>query len=118
MESLLRDVNAVAGVTGSFIVDRKGKVLARALPPVYGGGSVETVALTMMQTFAGVETARRRKVGDIEMLFSEGRLIMKPFSEGCLGILCVPRMNVALLNLTANVAVRNVDGEVKRRGTG
>jgi predicted regulator of Ras-like GTPase activity (Roadblock/LC7/MglB family) len=56
MESMLSDVNAVVGVTGSFVANRKGKILARALPSVYDAGLLETVALAMMQTFTGVET--------------------------------------------------------------
>ncbi len=115
MESVLSDVNAVVGVTGSFVADRKGKVLARALPPTYDGASLELVARTMMQTFTGLETARRRKVGDIDMVFKEGRLIMKPFGDGCVGIVTVPRINVALLNLTASAAVRKIHDEVKQR---
>jgi predicted regulator of Ras-like GTPase activity (Roadblock/LC7/MglB family) len=115
MESLLGDVNAVVGVTGSFIADRKGKILARALPPTYDGAALELVARTMMQTFAGLEMARRRKVGDIDVVFKEGRLIMKPFGDGCVGIVTVPRINVALLNLTANVAVRRIHDEIKQR---
>ena len=115
MESLLSDVNAVIGVTGSFVGDRKGRILARVLPSVYDDGSLEIVARTMMQTFTGLEMARRRKVGDLDMVFREGRLIMKPFSEGCLGILCVPRFNVALLNLTANVTLRKIHDELKQK---
>ncbi len=115
MESLLSEVNAVIGVTGSFVGDRKGRILARALPSVYDDRSLEIVARTMMQTFTGLETARRRKVGDIDMLFREGRLIMKPFSEGCLGIVCVPRFNVALLNLTANVTLRKIHEVLKQK---
>ena len=115
MESLLSDLNAVVGVTGSFIADRKGKILARALPSTYDGAALELVARTMMQTFTGLETARRRKVGDIDTIFKEGRLIMKPFGDGCVGIVTVPRINVALLNLTANVAVRKIHEEIKQR---
>jgi hypothetical protein len=115
MEDLLNEVNAVIGVTGSFVGDRKGRILARALPSVYDDHSLEIVARTMMQTFTGLETARRRKVGDIDMLFREGRLIMKPFNEGCLGIVCVPRFNVALLNLTANVTLRKIHEELKQQ---
>jgi len=117
MESLLNDVNAVIGVTGSFVGDRKGRILARVLPSVYDDGSLEIVARTMMQTFTGLETARRRKVGDIDMVFREGRLIMKPFSEGCLGIVCVPRFNIALLNLTANVTLRKIHEELKQKAS-
>lgn len=115
MESLLTDVNAVIGVTGSFVADRKGKILARALPSIYDGASLELVARTMMQTFTGLETARRRKVGDIDIVFRDGRLLMKPFGDGCVGILTVPRINIALLNLTANVAVRKIHEEIKQR---
>jgi len=115
MESLLSDINAVIGVNGSFVTDKKGHILARALPSVYDGPTLELVARTMMQTFAGLETARRRKVGDIDMVFGEGRLIVKPFGEGCVGIVCVPRINVALVNLTANVTVRKIHEELKQR---
>jgi hypothetical protein len=52
---------------------------------VYDDASLEIVSATMMQTFTGLETARRRKVGDIDMVFREGRLIMKPFSEDASG---------------------------------
>jgi predicted regulator of Ras-like GTPase activity (Roadblock/LC7/MglB family) len=115
MESLLSDVNAMIGVTGSFVADRKGKILARALPPAHDAASLELVARTMMQTFAGLETARRRKVGDIDLVYRDGRLLMKPFGDGCMGILCVPRINIALLNLTANVVVRKIHEEIKQQ---
>ena len=115
MENYLSDINAVIGVNGSFVADKKGHILARALPSVYDAPTLEVVARTMMQTFAGLETARRRKVGDIDMVFGEGRLIVKPFGEGCVGIMCVPRINVALVNLTANVAVRKIHEELKER---
>jgi predicted regulator of Ras-like GTPase activity (Roadblock/LC7/MglB family) len=115
MESLLSDVNAAIGVTGSFVADRKGKILARALPLAHDAASLELVARTMMQTFAGLEMARRRKVGDIDLVYSDGRLLMKPFGDGCMGILCVPRINIALINLTANVVVRKIHEEIKQQ---
>lgn len=114
MESLLSDVNAVVGVTGSFVADRKGKILARAFPPTYDGASLELVARTMMQTVSGLEMARRRKVGDIDVVFHDGRLLVKPFGDGCMGILTSPRINVALLNLTANMTVRKVHDRIKQ----
>jgi len=115
MESLLSEINAVIGVSGSFIGDTKGRILARALPSVHDSGMLEVVARTMSQTFAGLEMARRRKVGDIDMVFKEGRLVVKPFSEGFLAIVCVPRINVALLNMTANLTVRKIHEQLKER---
>ncbi|MCJ7676438.1 MAG: hypothetical protein MUO35_01790, partial [Anaerolineales bacterium] len=113
MESLLSEINAVIGVSGSFIGDTKGRILARALPSVYDGRTLDVVARTVSQTFAGLGTARRRKIGDIDMVFKEGRVVVKPFSEGFLGIVCVPRLNVALLNMTANLTVRKIHEQLK-----
>jgi predicted regulator of Ras-like GTPase activity (Roadblock/LC7/MglB family) len=113
MESILKDINAVVGVTGSFVADSRGKLLAKALPDVFDEPSLETVCKTMMQTFSGLEASRRRKVGDIDMQFQQGRLIVKNLGEGCLGVLCVRRMNVPLLNLTANVAARRLHEQLK-----
>ncbi len=35
MEAILKDINAMSGVQGSFVCDEEGKTLARALPEIY-----------------------------------------------------------------------------------
>jgi predicted regulator of Ras-like GTPase activity (Roadblock/LC7/MglB family) len=114
MESILQDINAVVGVTGSFVCDGEGEVLAKALPEVFDDAVLSPVARTMAQTVAGLHTARRRRVGDIDLLYDESRLIVKGLTGGgVLGILCVRRINVPLLNLTADVAVGKLRQRIK-----
>jgi predicted regulator of Ras-like GTPase activity (Roadblock/LC7/MglB family) len=113
MDTILKDVNAVVGVTGSFVCDGEGQVLAKALPGVFDKAMLSPVGRTMAQTIAGLRIARRRKVGDLDLLYDQGRLIVKSVEDGCLCILCVRRINVPLLNLTANVAVRNLKEKIK-----
>jgi predicted regulator of Ras-like GTPase activity (Roadblock/LC7/MglB family) len=113
MEDILRDINAVVGVTGSFVCDDDGRVLARALPDVFDADMLSPVGRTMAQTIAGLETSNRRKVGDIDLLYEQGRLVVKNLSEGCLCVLCVRRINVPLLNLTANVAAKKLSERLK-----
>ncbi len=108
MEDILKDINAVVGVTGSFVCDQEGKMVARALAVGFDQPKLEAVGRTLVQTFSGMEMSRRRKVGDIDMTFGEGRLIAKNLTPGCLCILCVRRINVPLVNLTANVAVKKL----------
>ena len=115
MESLLNDVNAVIGVTGSFVgIGRAASWPAPSVgvrrPFTRNRGAHDDDRPSPVW-----RRRRRRKVGDIDMLFREGRLIMKPFNEGCLGIVCVPRFNVALLNLTANVTLRKIHEELKQQ---
>ena len=35
MEAILRDINAMNGVLGSFVCDEEGQTLARALPEIF-----------------------------------------------------------------------------------
>ena len=108
MEDILKDINTVAGVRGSFVCNGEGQVLASALSDLFDKTILSTVGRTMAQTVAGLATARRRKIGDIDLVYDQGRLIVKNLREGCLCILCVRKINVPLLNLTANVATKKL----------
>jgi predicted regulator of Ras-like GTPase activity (Roadblock/LC7/MglB family) len=108
VEGILKDINTVVGVTGSFICDGEGQVLASVLSDPLDETILSTVGRTMAQTMAGLATARRRKVSDMDLLYHEGRVVIKNLREGCLCILCVRHINVPLLNLTANVAVKKL----------
>ncbi len=108
MEDILKDISAVVGVTGCFIVNGKGQMSASALPDLFDESILSTVSRTMAQTIAGLATARRRKIGDIDLVYDQGRFIAKNLGEGCLCILCVRHINVSLLNLTANVAAQKL----------
>jgi hypothetical protein len=114
MENILKDINAVVGVTGCFVCNGEGQVLASALPNLFNQTILSTVGRIMAQTMAGLATARRRKVGDMDLLYREGRLVIKNLREGCLCILCVRHINVPLLNLTANVAARKLIERIKK----
>ncbi|HID64154.1 MAG TPA: hypothetical protein EYP49_15655 [Anaerolineae bacterium] len=87
--------------------------MASALPDLFDETILSNVGRIMTQTMAGLATARRRKVGDIDLLYREGRVVVKNLREGCLCILCVRHINVPLLNLTANVATRKLMERLK-----
>jgi predicted regulator of Ras-like GTPase activity (Roadblock/LC7/MglB family) len=115
MEDILKDINAVVGVTGSFVCNGEGQVSASALPNLFDETILSTVGRTMAQTMAGLATARRRKIGDIDLIYDQGRLIAKNLGEGCLCILCVRHINVPLLNLTANVAAKKLKAQIAKK---
>jgi len=115
MEDILKDINAVIGVTGSFVCNSEGQVSASALPDLFDETTLSTVGQIMAQTIAGMATARRRKIGDIDLVYDQGRLIAKNLEEGCLCILCVRNINVPLLNLTANVAAKKLKAQIEAK---
>ncbi len=115
MERILQDVNAVVGVTGSFVCDSEGTLVARAMPSVFHESSFLPAARTILQSIEGLETTRRRRVHELDLVYQEGRMVVKNLRVGCLYILCVRTINVPLLNLTANVAARKLTEMLKER---
>jgi predicted regulator of Ras-like GTPase activity (Roadblock/LC7/MglB family) len=115
MERILQDINAVVGVTGSFVCDSEGAIVARELPSVFDEAMLLPAARTVTQTIQGLETTRRRRVAELDLVYREGRLVIKNLRAGLLYVLCVRNINVPLLNLTANVAAKKLSDMLKER---
>lgn len=113
MEDILKDISGLVGVSGCFVCDSEGQVLASTLPSVPDQDALLTVGRTINQTTAGLFAARRRKVHELDFLFAEGRVVIKPLSHGSLCVICARNMNVPLLNLTANLAARKLSEQMK-----
>ena len=115
MENILKDINAVMGVNGSFVCDVDGQVLSSLLPENFDDHLLSPVGRTMAQTIGGVELSRRRKMGELDLLYRDARVIVKNLRVGYLCILCEPTINVPLLNLTANVAAKKLASLVEEQ---
>jgi predicted regulator of Ras-like GTPase activity (Roadblock/LC7/MglB family) len=113
METILKDINAIMGVTGSFVCDAEGQVMARLLPDTLDQKLLIPAARTIAQTIEGLKIAQQDEIGDMDLLYENGRLIIKSLDESYLCIMCVQRINVPLLNLTANVAAKKLGKMVK-----
>jgi predicted regulator of Ras-like GTPase activity (Roadblock/LC7/MglB family) len=112
MEDMLKDVNAVPGVTGCFLCGSQGDVLASALPAVFDAAILSDVARTMNRTIAGLATARRRKVSEIHLVYEQNRLITKNLTDSYLCILCIRSINLPLLNVATDSIAKKVTGEL------
>lgn len=113
MEQLLADINAVAGVKGSFVCDSHGALVAQALPVAFDESSLLPAARTLLQTIEGLETTRRRKVQQLDIVFHDARMVVKNLRVGCLYVLCARNINVPLLDLTANLAAKRLSEMLK-----
>lgn len=112
-DQLLADINAVAGVRGSFLCNEDGTVVAEALPPSFERPSIELASRTLQQTVGGLETAKRRRVHQLDIVFRDSRIIVKNLRSGCLYVVCDRNINVPLLDLTANVAATKLSQMLK-----
>lgn len=118
MQAILKDIGAILGVSGSFICAADGSVLAESMPANVDRARLEQAGRILARTCSGLQAGPQRKVGDIDLMFADGRLVVKSFGQGCLAIACTRNVNLPMVNLTANMAVRKVKeklaaGEVK-----
>jgi len=112
-EPILKEINGVVGVSGSFLCDEEGAVVASDMPVAYSHEQLAAVGRLLAQTVAGLALARRKKVKDIDLVFGTGRLVAKNTVKGCLCILGAPDLNVPFLNLTADLAIRDLKHAAK-----
>jgi predicted regulator of Ras-like GTPase activity (Roadblock/LC7/MglB family) len=112
MEAILKEINSVIGVTGSFVCLSDGSISARALPDSFDAASVTLAARLISQTFLALETSGQR-VTEADLTFAQNRVILKNLRGGVLAILCARNINLPLLNLQVNVAAKKLTEELR-----
>jgi predicted regulator of Ras-like GTPase activity (Roadblock/LC7/MglB family) len=112
MEPALKEINAVLGVIGSFVCRADGAVAARAMPDAYDDARLQLAARVASQTLEALETSGQR-VAEADFNFFKGRLLIRNLRGGTLFILCARTINLPLLNLTVNVAVKKIAADFK-----
>ena len=108
MQAILGDIGALMGVTGSFVCDRDGALVGKAMPAGTEDSGLATIGRSLMQTFAGLEADRHKRPTEIDLVYRGGLLLVKNLGGGCLCVLCSRQANVAMVNMTANMAARKL----------
>lgn len=111
MEAILRELNSVVGVTGSFVCLNDASVAGCVLPDSFDAARVGLAARVASQTFLALETSGQRVV-EADLTFEQARVILRNVRGGILVILCARQINLPLLNLTANLAAKKIATEL------
>ena len=106
MKEIIADVTALNGVHGAFVCGDNGVVLARALPQAFDDSMLQSVGQVTGRALAGLETTG--EVNDLDLVYSNVRVLVKNYGAGQLFVLCQPEVNVSFLNLTANVVAQKL----------
>lgn len=101
---ILQEINAVDGVAGSFVCDAEGHLLAREPLHLFDDKALTGATHALAETMAPLATIDG--AGEVDLLFGDGRLIVRPLDGALLGVLCVPRLNLALLKLRTSMALQ------------
>jgi predicted regulator of Ras-like GTPase activity (Roadblock/LC7/MglB family) len=108
VQAILAELGALMGVKGSFVCGRDGALLVRAMPDGTNDIGLAAIGRSLMQTLAGLEVARRKRTGEMDFAYANGMMLVKNLGTGFLCVLCARQANIAMVNMTANIAARRL----------
>lgn len=108
MHSIMMGLATVPGVMGGMLSDERGNVLAHSFPPLFDQGTLRGATELLLDNTVGLQEATGGvKLFDVR--FELGRVIIKTLPRMFLVILCQPVVNVQLLFISINVAIKKLE---------
>lgn len=113
IEGVLKQLNTILGVIGSFVYSDEGKVVAQ-LAPRYTDEQVQRAARLAHQALRTLEGSGVR-LTDVDLTFGQGYVVLKNLRGGVLGIVCTRNANVPLVHLNVNLAAKKLSDVLQPR---
>jgi len=107
MQDILRYINSVEGVIGSAVFNDHGAVVDLAFPPLIDANSLKTASGLVLECTHGLQIAQSLDMLDLR--YAEGRIIIKAFPGAMLCLLCAKNVNLQVLTITLNMAVKKLE---------
>jgi predicted regulator of Ras-like GTPase activity (Roadblock/LC7/MglB family) len=107
MQDILRYINSVEGVIGCAVFNENGDVIDQAFPPLIDAYSLNAVAGLVLECTHGLQIVRSLDI--IDLRYAEGRIIIKAFPGALLCLLCARSINLQVLTITLNLAVKKLE---------
>jgi len=103
IDERLAELNAIAGVTGSFVCDNSGRVIASSFTDDVDMTSIRDVAREVVQTSA-VLSEVQESAGELDLQYARSRLVVRDLDDRLLVVVCGHEVDIAMLRMTLNVA--------------
>jgi predicted regulator of Ras-like GTPase activity (Roadblock/LC7/MglB family) len=107
MQDILHYINSVEGVIGSAVFNDHGGVVDHAFPPIIDASSLKTAAGLVRECAHGLQIAQSLDILDLR--YSDGRIIIKSFPGAMLCLLCAKNINLQVLTINLNLAVKKLE---------
>lgn len=106
MRDILQHIKSVDGVIGSALCSRRGELLAHAFPPLIDEASIKKVASLTVECSHALQISQTLNLLDLR--YSNGRILVKAFPGAMLFLLCANSINLQILSITLNLAVKKL----------
>jgi len=110
MKDILKHISSVDGVIGSAVFNHRGDVLAHAFPAIIDAASLKAAASLILECSHGLQMSQTLDLLDLR--YSEGRILAKAFPGAILFLLCANSINLQVLSITLNLAVKKLEAKL------
>lgn len=110
MKDILKHISSVDGVIGSAVFNQRGDVLAHAFPAIIDAASLKAAASLILECSHGLQMSQTLDLLDLR--YSEGRILAKAFPGAILFLLCANSINLQVLSITLNLAVKKLEAKL------
>jgi len=100
IQTFVSELSALVGVQAAFIFDGQGTIRLRSKVLELDEDRAVALARLLSRTLTGLANVQRSHLIDLDLVFKEGRLVVKGIDNGGLCILCNRQMNYSLLQLS------------------
>ena len=107
MQDILQHINSVEGVIGSAVFSDKGEVHAHAFPSLIDVAALKKAAALTLECTYGLQI--EQSLDMLDLRYAEGRILVKSFPGAMLCLLCAKNINLQVLFITLNLAVKRLE---------
>ena len=112
MEEALKQIKTVPGTLGCMVYDAQDHLVSHVFPSIFDHKMLSAAVATVSENLPGLKDY----TGGVRMIdfrFQNGRIVVKPVDGGCLVILCEGTVNLQSLIISLNLAVKQVEKNLK-----
>ena len=114
MQTILQQISAIDGVIGCTLYTDQGRILAAACPVILDEKQLATAAGSMLDCLHALQISK--SLVNMDLRFTEGRLIVRPLSTAFISVLCSKNVNLSMVNITLNLALRKLETMLPKPG--
>ncbi len=114
MQTILQQIKSIDGVIGCSLYNEQGVVLAHVCPLIMDDKQLAVAASTILDCMHALQVSQ--KLVALDLRFGEGRLIVRPLSGAYISVLCSKNVNLSMVNITLNLALRKLETLLPKPG--
>ncbi|MBI5043285.1 MAG: hypothetical protein HZC10_05545 [Nitrospirae bacterium] len=115
MKDKLEEINSIAGVMDSVLVNKNGSIVSSQKSPYLTKGILESIGREVMQLDTTIKYTGEDIKG-FDLLYDYGRVIVQKGNDFYLIVLCKSSVDTSLLRLTLNVVLKDLNEKKDPKG--